>query len=223
MFCKEHIEHFWDWFRIVHDDYRQPQYHSSEKIDYLGDELNVHLWNILPAFCFEIQWNAGDNGDATLIISCDGEAEYFKIAHALVAAAPVIPGWRIRALRPPTDIDRGFAATFPRMRFRPASLFVMPSPDDENPQRLECLFIYMPGYKKELEDEYLEAAELVLQNLLGEETAATTLGVLVPMPPDHGLEREDGIISIMELPAWLDRMPSGYAVDARGKIGKSTV
>src|SRR5687767_4086266 len=69
------------------------------------DELLACLQNVSPGLYFEF---CVESEPRELIVTAEGDRSLFRLAHALVAAAPPLPGWTLFALRP----QLGFPETF---------------------------------------------------------------------------------------------------------------
>lgn len=59
------------------------------------DELLAQLQKIDPGLYLEFSIDPNE-----LIVTADGDRNLFPMAHAVVAGAPVLDGWKIRALKP---------------------------------------------------------------------------------------------------------------------------
>ena len=87
------IQAFWSLFRA-----RARELAESESADSaVYDALVGKLQTIDPGLYLEF---STDDAECELIVTADGKQELFSIARAVVAAAPEIEGWTIRALKP---------------------------------------------------------------------------------------------------------------------------
>jgi hypothetical protein len=87
------IAKFWNLFRRRAADLAASRSTNSPAYNALLD----HLHRIDPGLYIEFCVNPGA---CEMIVTADGDRSLFSLARAVVAAAPVIDGWTIRALKP---------------------------------------------------------------------------------------------------------------------------
>lgn len=93
---------FWTWF-IQHEKSFANAVRKGNTIERdFFDKLSPKLEELKDGFFFL----AGmlDENTAELVITPDGAVKNIVFAEELVAAAPVIPGWKFTALKPALDI-----------------------------------------------------------------------------------------------------------------------
>ena len=87
------IGEFWRLF----EECRQGLAAAESADDPAYEALLARLHTIEPGLYLEFY---SEPGDCELVVTADGDRSLFPIARELVAAAPPMPGWTIRALKP---------------------------------------------------------------------------------------------------------------------------
>lgn len=93
MSTKANISKFWDSFKL--HAARLAQARSADSPVY--DELLEELHEIHDGLFIEFATNPGD---CELIITAEGKKALFPLVEEIVAAAPVVKGWKVFALKP---------------------------------------------------------------------------------------------------------------------------
>lgn len=164
---------------------------------------------------FELEW-MGNSESAALIISANGKSRYFKKIDDFVAKAPVIPNWEIYALEHPPPIDFSIEEEFGDTGIDPHQLWFMPMYEGMDGELFDVI-IYSSMYRKEYNDSFDRAVEVVLWNLLGERSFALDIGEVIV---DNLSCASEGVelIKLEDLPAYLAGRKSPFVVDASGEI-----
>jgi len=110
---------FWRWFERNETRFREIEEASREA---LLDELLEALHAYSPNLWFET--GTADDGVSELIISAEGNADYFSDVRLLIAAAPVIAGWRFLAFKPANGF--GFTTQYEGTTFSPDATWFLP-------------------------------------------------------------------------------------------------
>jgi hypothetical protein len=98
--CKE--KEFWDWFLDNSSRYYfLNQVTDDAKKEGLLNDLLQHLHNYSEGLYFEIGGSIDETQE--LIISAEGQQEYFDDVERLIAKAPIVPEWKFIAFKQPTD------------------------------------------------------------------------------------------------------------------------
>lgn len=140
---------------------------------------------------------AKENENWTLVITADGEERLFKFVEQVVAAAPPVPGWKVRAFRSRADVGNS-KITFGPHEISGEDIFATVAPAE--PGRLTVTLLVRglaenPGCGR--------AAEILFQHAVGEYDAVKVLHVpqLAPLPDPI----PPGAVPLGELPAAVDR------------------
>lgn len=153
-------EDFWQWFaangRVLKD-----RYHPDREA--LSDDLLQRLQQISEGLWFEM--GIRPDGSGHLIITAEGNVEFFPEVVALVEAAPGMEGWEITAFKP----ARGFGFVLNRSGIaidpKQARFVALEDPDDPDFFGIEVGY---PHYEHEREDEFLDATYTMLEVGIGE-------------------------------------------------------
>jgi hypothetical protein len=161
---KNPITEFWSLFRKRADELAVAN--SSDAPVY--DELLACLHNVNPGLFFEF---CADSQPRELIITAEGDRSLFRLAHALVAAAPPLPDWRLFALRP----QLGFPETFrwDDLTLTTSCIFFDAVEDLET--RELGLRIYIPGLDPSQTEDAHNGVLGALDHGLGEERHAESI------------------------------------------------
>ena len=151
---------FWGWFERNEERFRNVDVPESEQ---LLDELLVELHDYCPHLWFET--GKADDGLNELIISAEGNTNYFSAVRTLIAAAQPIAGWRFIAFKPGSGFD--FDTCYEDIIFSPKSAWFMPLRSSSNPSALGIRIGYA-HYDQAKEQSFLTGTHLMLECALGE-------------------------------------------------------
>lgn len=168
----------------------------SSADDPVYDEVLDHLQAVEPGLYLEF---SNSDRPFELIITADGDADLFAAAREVVASAPVVDGWDIRALKP----KLGFPE---RVQWEGQEIDVA----DLRFASLECdgsddlgLLIFVPGLADGNIDAAHSAVLRLLDHGLGEERAAAAIQHTELAPLTTGAP-SDGTIALVNLERFLD-------------------
>lgn len=135
----------------------------TKKREEMIDEILGHLHEYSESLWLQM---GGPNQYMELIITADGNPEYFEKSKTLVEHAPEIPNWKVISLMPPIDCDEidydVFKISIDDLAFSPVVNFTDVT--------AICLAIHVKNYKEISQFENFESAvQKFLDNLLGEE------------------------------------------------------
>ena len=98
---------FWDWFKKNNFQFFfLNQINDENEKQRILDELDSKLNEYSEGLYFEIGGHPDDTQD--LIITADGDINYFKDVKHLVKNAPKISNWNIIAFKPPINQGKRF-------------------------------------------------------------------------------------------------------------------
>lgn len=203
--------HFWEWFKRHNQEYHELQTKSKKEMVYWLNELNAHLRAYYKFFEFSIAWKKDHN--STLTITVHGKVAHFKKVEALVAKAPDIPGWNIRALDGPRPMD-----FLPQHYLRdagldPRDLYFSIDGENSGPANIT---VYHPLYTEENSHLLLQLALTAAYNLLGERS----YGLDIKNLEVENLSAADpnAIYKIEDLPEIMGLRKSSLTIDSDGKL-----
>jgi hypothetical protein len=191
---------FWNWFKVNNSKFLNL---NSDELNHaakenLLDEFTAQLHTYNEHLYFEIGGRSGEEQE--LIITADGDSDYFDQVEQLITAAPAIDNWTYTALMPPLDLD--YTSNFEDVVLKPLEIWFLPLNRESNPKSIG-IRICLPNYEQVKDSEWLEGAVFrMLDTVLGEKAFAEDvdyvgIGHLPPTPEDHGM------IELKELPAFV--------------------
>jgi hypothetical protein len=153
-------DNFWQWF-MANGNVLKDRHHPDREA--LTDELLERLQRVSEGLWFEM--GIRPDGTGHLIVSAEGDADFFPDVAALVEAAPAMEGWDVTAFKPARGfgfvLNRSGIAVDPgQVRFAALS-----DPDDPDFFGIEVGY---PHYNPEREDDFLDATYTMLEVGIGE-------------------------------------------------------
>src|SRR5688572_25644184 len=186
-------DNFWKAFRERAAELAAVKSADEPVYDFLLERLH----EVDPGLFLELSIN---EQPCELTISADGNRELFPLARSVVAAAPAVDGWTIRALKPKQGFPEG--ARFNEVSIKTEGIVFQAFESDEDPRGIHLL-IFIPGITEEEKEDAHNAVLRLLDHALGEEELAlgiceTDVAVLA-----DGAQPEDAY-TLVELPALLN-------------------
>lgn len=192
-------KNFWEWFEKNQAKYFfLNQIDEKEEKEKILDQFLEKLHQYSDKLFFEIGGHPDETQD--LIITAEGDVDYFSKVEQLVNQAPKIKDWNIIAFKPPADSN--FAIEYKGVKIDPKESWFLPLENDNHPNQLG-LKIGIRDYSSSKKKDFLNAAYLALDSLLGEKSNALNIQhVEVDDIPDD--PEEEGFISLLELPQYIN-------------------
>lgn len=153
-------EEFWNWFKSNNRKFRTFAIPEREA---LLDEFEeyLHLYN--PHIYFEI--SEEENGINELIITAEGDHNYFGIVEHLVDKAPQISGWEVIAFKPALGFD--FIHERDGLVFDPKEMWFLPMTSKQQPSVIG-LMVGIIDFREENKEPALNAVWKILDTGIGE-------------------------------------------------------
>jgi len=210
------VNHFWKWFAQHAETYRRLYKKPEKEINYLLDELDMHL----RAYCKQLHSMIGVDhrtGLCTLIITANSKSRYFEKADNLVAKAPRLEHWEILSLYPPSPTDLLLDAYFPGIGIDPARLWFCPLHNDK-PGCKKDIIVYWELYNPDKDYQFRRALSMIIHGLLGERVRALSIGAVHVSNLSEAHCKED-LMRLEELPVFVnDHLSYHFEVSAAGKL-----
>lgn len=175
---------FWNWFVENNQQFLELEESNQEK---LLDDIIQQLHQVDPNLYLEI--GEEEDGLYDLIITAEGDTEYFETVESLVNLAPEIEGWSILAFKPRMGFD--MAIRYKDIELDSSDMWFLPL---EHPTQFHLigLRIGIPDFDESNEsiyEDYYMATTLLLENCLGERSAALDIAYLeLCQAPESPLE-----------------------------------
>lgn len=191
-------EEFWDWFEEHNKAYLFIDDVDEDVKEQLLSDLQDHLHEYCDQLYFQVGGMHGEEQE--LIITAEGNSDFFEQVEALVNSAPVIDNWKFVAfIQPADDLD---TTNFEGVELKPREIWFLPLESANMPKSIG-IKVCTPNYDRAKESEWFKSAVFkVLDVILGEKSFATDIDHidfgLLPGNPD-----EQGMIELSELPAYV--------------------
>ncbi len=188
---------FWTWFAANEARFRNLAGPEAET-EALLDEILDHLHEFSDGLYFEIGGPA--DGPLELIITAEGDADFFPQVRDLVAQAPPIPGWKVIAFRPAMGFE--YVIDCSGLEISPQDCWFEPMASAEAPEQFG-MRVVGPGYTEESQEDFAAAICQIIEVGLGEIAAADEIHYLEfgPLPADPEAE---GYLELPALAAYLE-------------------
>jgi len=192
------IEKFWNWFEEHNKSYLSLDEINEAVKEQLLNELQDHLHEYCDRLYFQVGGMPGQEQE--LIITAEGNTDFFEQVEALVNNAPAIDDWTFVAFIQPRD-DL-VTTNFEDVELKPAEIWFLPLQSASKPHSIG-IKVCTPNYDIIKESKWFKSAIYkMLDAVLGEKSFALDI--------DHidfgklpGNPEEQGMIELAELPAFV--------------------
>jgi len=191
---------FWEWFESNNQSLLILNNKDIEKDakERLLDDLLDHLHEYCDHLYFEVGGMPGQEQE--LIITADGEIDYFEKVEELISAAPPIKNWTYTAFMQPHDLD--YTSNFEDVELKPLEIWFLPLNSTSEPKSIGFR-VCIPNYNTIKDSEWLDAAVYrMLDTVLGEKSFALDVDFIeIDGLPDE--PEKKGMMELKDLPAFL--------------------
>ena len=189
---------FWKWFALNQTSYQHLDEKEYDEVEYLLNELLQQLHEYCDKLVFQIGGRQSDIKE--LVISAEGNVEYFSIVEELVLMAPRLKAWKFTALAPATELVS--AIEYDGLAIDPCQVWFSPIETREEPHLLGVC-IYIDGFCDDEAQRYYNAAYVILESVLGERSTALDIHYMEVTLPPNDLDKED-LFLVEALPAYIE-------------------
>lgn len=191
-------EEFWNWFKKNEEKYVALYEENDETRDFLADLFLEKLQEFSQGLYFKIGGFPGERQQ--LIITAEGNRDYFDKVEELVSAAPPLRNWEIIPFKPALEGD--FIVEYEGIEIDSSEMWFLPLQNNDNP-KLFGLILGIPHYDPEERDRYLGAVYQLLDTLIGERTTTEDIHFMdLDILPDD--PEADGYMRLSELKRYID-------------------
>lgn len=193
---------FWKWFKKNNE--RFLILNNEDVTKDVKEQLLDEFLEELHRYCEHLYFEMGGTQDAAmeLIITADGNVDYFDKVDELINCAPAIDKWAYTAFMQPQDLD--YTSNFEDVQLKPLEIWFLPLESKSKPKSLGFR-VCTPNYEEIRDSEWLDAAVYrVLDKVIGEKMFALDVEFIeVDSLPDNPEER--GMMELKDLPAFIKR------------------
>lgn len=188
---------FWNWFNSNQKNLSQinaPDLEDEKKTEILDGLLGA-----LHAYCDQLYFDIGGLPGETLelIITAEGNVDYFEEVEALIDEAPELENWQFTAFMPPRDLN--YTSVFEDVELKPLEMWFLPL-DNKNAPKSIGLRICLPNYELVNDSEWLEnAVYKVMDTALGEKAFTLDVDYIEIKGMPHGKPEDQGLIELKDL------------------------
>ncbi|MGZ5192022.1 MAG: hypothetical protein ACXWCZ_13520 [Flavisolibacter sp.] len=188
-------EKFWQWF-----ENHQSEYLHLDELDYQRKEFLLDQFlKRLHEYCDKLYFQIGGTPAKErreLVISAEGNLEYFEAVEKLISAAPELNNWKVVGFKQPMGTD--FITEYGELVLDPKKMWFLPLNNEQDPKMIG-IKICIDKYDSNYASKFKQAVYQVLDTILGEKATATELNYLdVGALSDYDPEK-DGLIELVEL------------------------
>lgn len=191
-------DEFWDWF-LKHERKFFAVIKSQGDIEKeFFDKLSPKLGELKEGFWYLT--GMYDDNTAELVITADGEIRNIVFVEELVAAAPVIKGWKFTALKPALDL-KNIAINMGGFEFTKDNLHFYANEEPEYPDEIDITVIH-DDYTDENKKTITNGVHIFLDNFLGELDYAITIDHVVVAGPTNAQQELIPIAKLGDFLKW---------------------
>jgi hypothetical protein len=191
---------FWDWFvKNNAKFFFLNQIDDEDEKEKIMDEFLKKIHEYSEKLYFQIGGHPNEVQD--LIITAEGNIDYFDKVEELVRSAPQLKDWNIIAFKPPADSN--FVVDLNGAKIDPRKTWFMPLENKKRPE-LFGVRLFIDDYSDSTKKDFLNVAYLALDSLLGEKANAINIQHL-EVTKLIGDPIEKGLLSLTQLPSYIKK------------------
>ena len=190
-------KNFWNWFVDNNKDYLDLDSIGDSYKDTLLDSMLMQIHKYDDHLYFEI--GGHPDADRELIITAEGNKEYFSAVTKLIADAPTVPGWTFVAFK--QAIPGHFSSNWDGVELTTEDMFFYPLASESTPGI--GIKIYLKNFETLKGETILETLIFkMLETIVGEKSFAEDIDYIDEDYQSVEGEEED-LISIIDLPDYI--------------------
>jgi hypothetical protein len=176
---------FWNWFKR-----NEGKYFFLNQIDDVNEKERLldEFLDQLHKYCNRLFFEIGGypDGKQDLIITAEGDKDYFIYVETIVKSAPKLEYWNVIAFKP---VRADFITEYKDISLDPSKIWFIPLNNNEDPGKIG-LRLYSDNYNESNKIDFLTAAYIVLDNVLGEESNALNIDYVEMQTPSSSQKEE---------------------------------
>jgi len=170
----EKAERFWSWFQKSQNRFLFLSDIDGEEKENLLDEFLTEIHKFNENVYFEIGGHKDDE-KVELIISAEGDIDYFPVVEKLTELAPNFKNWKVIAFKP--AMGTGFSLDYRDKKFDPEKIIFIPLNSKSNPESVGLNVCY-PDFEESEEEIFVNGTYLILDTILGEKSTTMDIDYL---------------------------------------------
>ena len=155
---------FWAWFQENEKAFFKVVKNRVNIEEAFFDKLSSKLGELKKGYFFLV--GMFDESTAELILTADGVVKNIVFVEELVAAAPIIQGWKLTALKPPSE-EGGFNVKMGDYEYSSENLFFYSNDNPKLPDEIDISVVYQDFQEKD-KDSIGNGVMIYLDNFIGE-------------------------------------------------------
>lgn len=193
----DNSKNFWKWFTANASSYEEIGSVNNDERNRLLDNFEIQLHNYCNKLYFEIGGLSGEPNE--LIITAEGDANYFEAVENLITDAPEISDWIFTAFKP--QVPGHLKTEWGNIKLNTEDIFFNPSGASDKSG--VAIIVYLPKYNPEYEEDYYNGLFKMLETLLGEKSFALDVKS-VAIKANENQFTDENAIPILKLSAYLN-------------------
>jgi hypothetical protein len=189
-------QQFWDWFKKNEAKFFfLNQINNDNEKERILDDFLSHLHK----YCNHLFFEVGGYPDKkqNLIITAEGDMDFFDKVESLVKHAPPLEYWNVIAFKP----AMGFGIIeYNGVKLDPETMYFDPL-SNKTSQKIG-LRVHVDNFNPTREKDFLQAVYLLLDNILGEKSAAIEIGY-VDIKSLPSISEREYLIEFIKLPRYI--------------------
>jgi len=203
--------YFWTWFLENEQDFRMLRLLSPEKQKNATHWLQWHLHFYSPGIDYILIYHNKAGTSVEMIITANGDPDYFDQVEKLVQDAPAVPYWKVTAFVQPAfeyeDLENGLDKPyiFQDLQLKASELSFLPLESSDG-DKID-LVIYLRRFTLYARNKnLLQLIFIIMQDVLGEKKLFGHINFvqLAQMP-----ENEKDVLRLYDLQFYLDMFGAG--------------
>lgn len=189
---------FWQWFTHNHQAYT----FLTSIDESVKQELLDNLLSRLHKYCDKLYFEIGGfpDEDQELIITAEGNKDYFSKVEELIGDAPGIKGWSFIAFKQPTNDH--FKSKWGDIELDTQDMWFIPL-ESERPSEIG-IRVYVPNYDQIRDNESTEPLLLKMIDTIAGEKSFSLEITYIEFESQIGDPEEEGQIPIIELSTYIE-------------------
>jgi hypothetical protein len=162
---------FWAWFQENEQAFFKVVKNRVNIEEAFFEKLSSKLGEIKEGYFFLT--GMFDENTAELILTADGNVKNIVFVEELVAAAPIIQGWKFTALKPPSE-NGDFIINMGNYEYSTENIFFYSNDNPDMPDEIDISVVYQNFQEKD-KDAIANGVFIFLDNFIGELNLVTII------------------------------------------------